>query len=134
MPAVSVYSEKAILDWLLGGATPTRPTDRAVGLSLGTPTSVSGSEIATTYGYTRQTATFAAAGTPASSGTATNAAAMTFGPFTTAASVSGIQVWDTVLSANSGNMLWFGNLATARTVASGDSLVVASGALTISLA
>ena len=58
---------------------------------------------------------------------------MTFGPFSSAFSITGLQVWDTVLSLNSGNMLWYGTLTTARTVAIGDSLVIASGALTISL-
>ena len=133
MAAVSAYARKALLDWMLGGAAaPVDPTKWAVGLSLGAPTSVLGSEIATTYGYTRMTAAFGAAASPG--GSAINAAAITFGPFTTAASVSGIQVWDTVLQADSGNMLAYGLLATVRTVASGDSLVVASGALTVSLA
>jgi hypothetical protein len=58
---------------------------------------------------------------------------MTFGPFSGAASITGLQVWDTILTLNSGNMLWYGNLTTARTVGIGDSLVIASGALTISL-
>ena len=131
MASISAYLEKAALDWYLQGATPTRPAALAVGLSLGSPTSTSGSEIATTYGYTRQTIGFAAAASPGGSATNTNAATFSF---TTAASVSGIGLWDTVLSANSGNLLQYGLLATARTVASGDSLVVASGALTVSLA
>lgn len=132
MAAVSAYAEKLVLDWMLGGAAATQPTTRAIGLSLGSPTSTSGSEIATTFGYTRQTCgTFGAAASPG--GSATNQTAITYS-FTTAASISGIQVWDSVLQANSGNMLWYGLLATARTVASGDSLVLASGALTIALA
>lgn len=134
MANISQYLTKAMLDWSMGGATPTRPGAWGVGLSLGAPTSVSGSEITTGSGYARQSpGTFAAAGTPTSSGTATNTAAMTFGPFSGAASISGIQIWDTVLSLNSGNMLWYGLLATARTVGVGDSLVIASGALAVSL-
>jgi hypothetical protein len=44
-------------------------------------------------------------------------------------------VWDTfAVAADAGNMLWYGNLATARTVASGDSLVFAVDAMTVSLA
>lgn len=134
MPALSAYAAKALLDWMLGGASaPADPTgtDRhAVGLSLGAPTSVSGSEM-TTLAYTRQKIEFAAAASPA--GSATNSSAVTFGPFNGAGSVSGIQIWDTVLSSNSGNMFIWGLLATARTVASGDSLVIPVGALTVSL-
>ena len=58
---------------------------------------------------------------------------MTFGPFSTAYSITGIQVWDTQGSLNTGNMLWYGTLSVARTVASGDSLVLAIGALTCTL-
>lgn len=77
---------------------------------------------------------FGAAGTPTSSGTVTNASAVTFGPVNAASVISGIQIWDTVgVAADAGNMLWFGLLATARTLASGDSLVIASGALTVTL-
>lgn len=129
MGAVSAYAQKAMLDWKLGGATPTRPTAWAVGLSLGVPTSVSGSEITTGSGYARQTVGFAAAASPA--GSASNTVAMTFGPFSSSAAITGLQVWDTVLSANSGNMLDYGTLATPRTVGPGDSLVIAAGALVI---
>lgn len=132
MANISAYLEKAMLDWSLGGATPTRPTIWSFGLSLGSPTSVSGSEITTGSGYARQTAIFAAAASPG--GSATNGSAATFGPFSGAASVSGIQIWDTILTLNSGNMLYEGLLATARTIGVGDSLVLASGAATVSLA
>lgn len=132
MANVSAYAEKAMLDWVLGGATPTRPAAWAVGLSLGVPSSVSGSEITTGSGYARATVGFGAAASPG--GSATNTVAMTFGPFSGAASITGIQIWDTLLSLNSGNMLWYGTLTTPRTVGVGDSLVIASGALTVSLA
>lgn len=74
-----------------------------------------------------------AAGTPTSSGTVTNASAVTFGPFSSAQSISGILVWDTMLSANSGNLLWFGLLGAARTVAIADSLVLPTGSLLLTL-
>ena len=54
MAHISAYAEKAMLDWVLLGATPTRPGTVAFGLSLGSPTSTSGSEIVSTYGYSRQ--------------------------------------------------------------------------------
>jgi hypothetical protein len=131
MANIAAYMEKAMLDWGLGGATPTRPAAWAIGLSLGSPTSISGSEITTGSGYARQTGIFGAAASPA--GSASNNSACTFGPFSGAASVSGLQVWDSMLSLNSGNMLYEGLLATARTIGVGDSLVLAVGALTIAL-
>lgn len=129
MAGIAAYAEKAMLDWVLGGATPTRPGAWSVNLSLGAPTSVSGSEIATGSGWSRQTAVFSAASSPA--GSSVNSGAMTFGPALTAAVFSGLQVWDTV--ATGGNMLWYGTLATPRTLGVGDSLVIAAGALTVTL-
>jgi hypothetical protein len=131
MAGVSAYAEKAMLDWVLGGAVPTRPAAWGVGLSLGAPTSISGSEVATGSGWTRQTVTFAAAASPA--GSATNVSAITFGSGLTAATFTGLQVWDTA-AVGAGNMLWYGNLSTVRTLGVGDSLVIAAGALTITLA
>jgi len=87
----------------------------------------------TTSGYTRKTAGFSAAASPA--GTAKLATAITFGPFQTAYSITGVQVWDTLgVAVDAGNMLWYGNLAAARTVASGDSLVFAVDSMTIAMA
>ncbi len=130
MAGVSALYEKALLDYSLKGSTATLPAAWAVGLSFGVPSSISGSEIATGSGYTRNTVTFVAAASPA--GTASNSLAMTFGPMSAAATMSGIQVWDTLV-ATSGSMIWYGTLATARTLGSGDSLVIAAGALIISL-
>jgi len=128
MAAVSAYAEKATLDWLLGGAVPTRPSNWSIGLSLGVPSSTSGSEITTGSGYARQTLVMPAAASPA--GSVTNTASASFGPFSGGASITGIQIWDTILTLNSGNMLLYGTLATARTVGVGDSLIINSGALT----
>jgi hypothetical protein len=133
MANISQYMQLNMLSWVLGGS-PTKPAAWGVGLSQGSPTSTSGSEISTTFGYTRQTVGWGAAGSPTSSGTVSNATAMTFGPFTTAATISGIQVWDTMLTANSGNMLFEGLVAAARTLASGDSLVIPIGSLLVTLA
>lgn len=133
MSNIAVPMQKSLLDWMLGGATPTRPGAQFVGLSLGAPTSAASSEIATGSGYVRQTALFAAAGTPTSSGTASNSAAMTFGPFSSSQVVSGLFIADTV-SSNAGTGLMFGNLATVRTPLPGDSIVIAVGALVATMA
>ena len=128
MAALSAYMQKATLDWMYGGATPTRPAAWGVGLSTGVPSSTSASEIGTASGYARATVVMPAAASPV--GTVQNTGSMSFGPFSTAATISGIQTWDTMLSAGSGNMIEYGTLATARTVGVGDSLVIASAALT----
>jgi hypothetical protein len=130
MPNIGAFGQKQILDWLLGGATGTAPTGRWAGLAWGTPTFTGGSELNTSFGYSRLTALFGAANSPA--GSASNTAAMTFGPFSSIASILGIQMWDGSPVASS-NMWLFGTLQTARTVGVGDSLVVAAGALTITL-
>jgi hypothetical protein len=131
MAAISAYAEAQMLNWLLGGAASTQPATRAVAISLGAPTSVSASEVSAGSGYARTNMAF---NSVSAGGIAINASAATFGPFSSAQSLSGLVIFDTVLSNNSGNMLCYGTLATARTVCVGDSLVIASGALTVSLA
>lgn len=133
MANISQAMQKSLLDWCLNGATPTRPGGCFAGLALGAPTSVASSEVATGSGYARQSATMGAAATPAGSGSASNQNAMTFGPFSSSCVISGLFLADTV-SSGAGTMLWFGNLATVRTPLVGDSLVVAAGALSITLA
>jgi len=129
MPAISAYLGKQTLDWMLtaGG---TIPANRWLGLAVGTPTSTGGSEMNTLTGYSRLTCLFNAANSPA--GSASNSAPMTFGPFSSVGSVLGVQLWDGSPVASS-NMLWYGTLQTARTIGIGDSLVVAAGALTVTL-
>lgn len=131
MANIAAYNSKAMLDWDLGGATPTRPTDRYTALSLGTPTSVSASEVLTGSGYVRQTSLFGAAASPA--GSASNTAAMTFGPFSSSAAIQGVVLFDTS-AFTAGNQLWYGTLLTARTVLPGDTLVIGAGSLIITLA
>ena len=102
-----------------------------MGLSLGTPTSVTGSEVQAASGYARQSAQFGAANSPA--GSASNNVAMTFGPFSSSAAIQGLGIWDSS-NINAGTYLEYGTLLTARTVLPGDSLVIAAGQLIISLA
>lgn len=132
MSNIGLWAQKNLLDWALLGATPTRPSSVWVGLSLGAPASNAFSEVASGSGYARQSGQFAAAATPASSGSASNSSAATFGPFSSSAVVSGIFVSDTSALA-SGNNIFFGNLATTRTPLAGDSLILAAGSLGITL-
>lgn len=132
MAAISAYLAKQLLDYTLGGASATQPANRWLGLAAGTPTSVSGSELANAQGYfSRLTALFGAAASP--TGSASNTAAMTFGPFSSGASVLGCQLWDGS-PINSSNMILYGTLQTARTVGIGDSLVMNAGSLIVTLA
>lgn len=130
MANIAAYLQKAMLDWVLGGAAATQPSSRLAALSLGTPTSVSGSEVLPNSGYLRQSSLFGAAASPA--GSASNTAAMTFGPFSSSNAIQGLVIYDTS-AFTAGNMLWYGTLLTARTVLPGDTLVVAAGALLITL-
>jgi hypothetical protein len=132
MPAISAYAEPLMLGYLLKGATATVPAAWGVGLSLGSPTAASGSEIASGTGIVRQGATFSSA----ASNTFTNANAMTFGAVNAAATITGIDVFDTLpasYTANAGNLLVFGTLATVRTLGSGDSLVLPAGSMSVTL-
>ena len=132
MANIAQPMQKSMLDWALLGATPTRPGATFVGLATGTPTSIASSEVATGSGYLRQSASFGAAATPASSGSVSNQNPMTFGPFSSSQVLSGLFVADTV-SSGAGTLLFYGNLATVRTPLVGDSLVIAAGALSITL-
>lgn len=133
MANISAFHAKALLDWSLGGtgAAVTQPSSRLAALASGVPTSVSASELSPgDGGYTRQTALFTDAASPA--GSASNTAAMTFGPFSSSRTVQGLVVFDTT-AFTAGNMLWYGTLLTARTVLPNDTLVVAAGALIVTL-
>lgn len=132
MSNIGVWSQKNLLDWALLGATPVRPSNVYVGLSLGVPASNAFSEVGSGSGYARQAGGFAPAATPPGSGSASNSAAATFGPFSSSAVVQGIFVTDgAVLGA--GNNMFFGNLATPRTPLPGDTLTLATGSLSITL-
>lgn len=130
MANVGSYAEILALNFLMNTATATRPVAWGIGLSTGVPSSVSGSEIGTASGYARQSGFFGTA----AAGSLINTAAVTYGPWSNQATVSGITIWDTVTTAaNGGDMLWYGTFATAQTVLAGQYIVINSGALTISL-
>ena len=128
MAAVSAYCAKAMLDWMTGAATVTRPSSRFLGLSLGTPTSISASE-ASFSGYARRAVVYSAAVSPA--GSAVNSGAVTHSALTAAGTVRGWQLWD---ATTSGNMLAYGLLSGASTMSSGDTMSFAAGSILITLA
>lgn len=133
MANLMTYTQKALLDFMLLGASPARNAAVYCGLSLTAPTSLQSNEVATGSGYARVSASFAAAVTTAGNvGSASNSGAMTFGPFSSSCVVSGLFLADTV-SSNAGTGLMFGNLSTVRTPLAGDSLVLAVGALSVTI-
>src|SRR5262252_4665284 len=103
MANIGVGMTASMLNWVLGApaAAPTRPSVYGVGLSLGSPTSTSASEVTLgSSNYTRQTlgaTAFPPATTVASSAYMSNSNAASFTNLS-AGSWSGIQIWDTVLS------------------------------------
>lgn len=135
MSNIGAFGGKAMLDFVLGGASATAPASRLVALTYGTPNSTAmgqGVEYSSNQGYARQTALFGAAGSPAGAASASNTAAMTFGPFSSSSAIQGAIITDTI-SIYSGNIWWFGTLLTARTVLPGDTLVVTAGNLLVTL-
>jgi hypothetical protein len=137
MANISCWLEKAYLDWcLLGAGAPTRPPAIHLGLAVGTPTSIAsanaaaGSEMGVATGYTRMTVTFGAANSPA--GTASNNNYVSFGPFSSNGSAIGCHLWD-AQAVGSSNCLWYGTLLNPRTFIPNDTLIVAPGALIVTL-
>jgi hypothetical protein len=131
MSALSDYSEKLLLDYLMTAETVTRPTQWYIGLSS-TASSDTGTTITEPVGngYARESVAFAAATSPA--GTTENQNPVSF----TAAGGN----WGTLThigiytAATGGNLLWHGPLQVERIVNDGDTLTFAIGNISISLA
>ena len=120
------YAENALIDWLMGGATPTRPSARYVALHTADPGEDGSAGELSGSGYARQLAGFSAA----SGGSASNSATLNFtasgGDF---GAIAYCSVWDAV---SGGNCLWQG-ACTTKTINDGDSYQFAAGALSVSL-
>ena len=119
------YAENAVLDWLLGGAAPTRPTARYVALTTTTPTDAAAGTEVTGGAYARVAATFAAA----SGGSTSNSGTVTF-PTPTAnwGTVTHFEIWDAL---SGGNRLYWGALGTAQAINTGNTPSFAAGALVV---
>lgn len=130
MAALSDFSEKLLLDWLMTTGTAARPTAWFVALYTAAPNDAGGGTEVSGSGYSRQAVSFAEATSP--DGTTTNSAALSF----TASggdwgSITHLAIFD---AATSGNMLWHGPLAAARTINDTDTLTFAPGAISLTLA
>lgn len=126
----SDYLENKMLDHALGTTAFTQPTNQYLALHTANPTDAgSGAELSTSgTGYGRIAVDFNAA----SSGTATGPDAAI--EFTNSSGSSWTQVthfgvWD---ASTSGNLLYYGALTTAKTIAAGDTLRFTAGSISIS--
>ena len=122
---LSDYLENKVLDHILGTTTYTKPSSVYLALYTTTPTdSTSGTEVSG-GSYARKVITFGAA----TSGAATNNTNVDFTLMPTCV-VTGIAVCDALTS---GNILVYGALTSSKTLASGDTLRITSGDLSISI-
>jgi len=130
MSALSDYAEKAVLDWLMGGATPTRPSAHYIALYTAAPSDSGGGTEVSGSGYSRQSTTFDEASTPG--GTTSNSAAVNF-------TASGGD-WGTIThmgifdASSGGNLLWHGSLTASKVIEDGDTLSFAIGNIDLTIA
>ncbi|WP_374576115.1 hypothetical protein [Phenylobacterium sp.] len=120
------YAETAVVDWLLGGATPTRPSARYLALHTADPTDAGATGELSGNGYARQAITFGAASSGSASNTSTHTFTASGGDWGT---VSHFSIWD---ASTSGNCLYVGALTTSRTINDGESGTVAAAAIACS--
>jgi hypothetical protein len=131
MAALSDYAENLVLNWLMRGEGETsHPTSWHIGLFTAAPSDSGGGTEVSGNGYSRQSVTWAQA--TGTGGTTSNEAIETFtasgGSWGT---ITHIGIFD---ASTSGNLLWHGALTASKTVADGDSLQFAAGAIDLTLA
>lgn len=119
--SISNYAEAKCLDAMCGNTTFTTPANIYMKLHIGDPGEACTSNAAAHT--TRVECTFAAA----SGGTIASDSATTFTSMAAAETISYFSVWDNLTA---GNALFYGALAASKTVAIGDTLNFASGAIT----
>ena len=124
---LSATAENLALDWILSVGTPPRPTAplKVALVTAHGDDATAGTEV-TGGSYARQDLSVAAA----VNGATSNSADLVWTGMP-AATVVGVEIWD---SAGSPVRLWYGPLSASRTVAAGDELRLAAGALSLSLA
>lgn len=122
---LSNYLENKLVDHFLGTTTYTKPSTVYVALYTVAPSDAGGGTEVTGGSYARQTATFAAA----SSGATSNDANIDFTNMP-AATVVAIGIHDALTS---GNLLLWGTLTSNKTTDAGDTLRIATGDLDISI-
>ena len=128
MAEMSDYLENKILDYVLRNTADWAPTAVYLALHTGDPTDVTSAGLANEVDVTRQAIEFDAA--HATTGLTQNTDIETFTSMP-AATVTHIGIWD---AASSGNLLFHTAVGSSKTVGSGDTISIAAGAVTITLA
>lgn len=130
MAALSDHAENLLLNWLMTTGTATRPTQWFVALFSSAPNDAGGGTEISGNGYSRQSVSWdAASGT---GGTTDNSGAISFTASGSGfGTVTHIGIFD---ASTSGNLLWHGAMDTAKSVASGDVLQFAAGAIDLTIA
>ena len=128
MAAMSDYLERKLLDHTLGTAAYTHPSQVHLALHTADPTDAAGGAECSGRSYARQPIDFnAAAGT---GGAVTNSTEENFADMP-ACTVTHIGIWD---ASSSGNLLYHGIVSSSKAVADGDTISLAAGQLTVTLA
>ena len=127
MSQMSNYLENALINGTLRGVQYTVPATVYVGLHTASPGEIGDGAEVSGGDYARQAVTF---GAPAN-GVSTNSADVTF-PTATGAwgTITSFGIWD---ASSAGNLLYYGNLGTNKTVASTDVVKILTSALSVTL-
>ena len=130
MAALSDHAENLLLNWLMTTGSATRPTQWFVALFSSAPNDAGGGTEVSGNGYSRQSVSWdTASGT---GGTTANSGAVSFTASGSGfGTVTHIGIFD---ASTSGNLLWHGAMDTAKSVASGDVLQFAAGAIDLTIA
>ena len=127
MPDFSNTTKTAVVDWLCGGAEPTRPTARWLALYTSAPTDAGGGVEVSTGGYARQEITFGAHDGTAAYNDALlrfECAGADWGEITHGA------IFD---AAAAGAFLMWAALTAPKTIPHGDALEFAIGAVAVGM-
>jgi len=130
MAALSDHAENLLLNFLMTTGTATRPTNWYVALFTSAPNDAGGGTEVSGNGYSRQSVSWdTASGT---GGTTANSGAVSFTASGSGfGTVTHIGIFD---ASSSGNLLWHGAMDASKTVASGDVLQFAAGAIDLTIA
>lgn len=128
MAVLTQYGQKAVLDYLLGGATPTRPGALWISFATGTPNADGASDGPVNSRMSLDMAAAQSGG--ATAGSATNRSARSNASATAACNVFGWNLWD---AAAAGNRLAYGTMTAAFSVTSGSNILMSAGRVRINL-
>lgn len=128
--SASDFLENTILDEVLGGTDYTPPATVYVALFTATPSDSGGGTEVSGGSYVRKSVTNNSTNWPAASGgSKSNGTAITFA--TASASWGTVTQFGIFDASTSGNLLYWGDLTTSKTIGSGDTASFAIGSLVV---